>query len=75
LVRGLSVVCAEWSVEVIEVLPFAQFGFEIGIAFVAEQLVELLPVSSVRSFHFAVELWRAPLDVGVANAQIFYVPM
>ena len=34
-------VCAEWSVEVIEVLPFAQFGFEIGIAFVAEQLVEL----------------------------------
>ena len=40
----LFVVCSVRSVEVIEALPFAQFGFEIDIVFVAEQLVELLPV-------------------------------
>ena len=32
------------SVEVVEAFPFFQFGFEIYIAFVADQLVELLPV-------------------------------
>ena len=43
-VRCLCVVHAVRSVEVIEALRFAQFSFEIEIAFVAEQLVELLPV-------------------------------
>ena len=32
------------SMKVVKALPFARFGFEIDIAFVAEQLVELLPV-------------------------------
>jgi len=31
-------------VEVVEALPFAQLCFEVDIAFVAEQLIELLPV-------------------------------
>ena len=35
---------AMWSVEVVKALPFDQFGLEIDIAFVAEQLVELLTV-------------------------------
>ena len=66
---------AMWSVEVVKVLPFDQLGFEIDIAFVAEQLVELLTVRSVRPFDFTVELRCAALDIGMANAQILDVPV
>ncbi|RCW93062.1 hypothetical protein DFP92_1107 [Yoonia sediminilitoris] len=61
--------------EVVEALPLVQFGFQIDIAFVAKQLVELLPVIAVRSFHFAVKLWRAAFNIGMADPQIFDVPM
>lgn len=32
------------SVEVVKALPFAQFGLEVDVAFVAEKRVKLLPV-------------------------------
>jgi hypothetical protein len=32
------------SVEVVEVLPLAEFGFEIDVTFVREELVKLLQV-------------------------------
>ena len=61
--------------EVVEAFPFAQFGFQIDVSFVAEKLVEFLPVRSVRSFHLAVELWRAAFDIGVADTQVLDVPV
>lgn len=62
-------------VEVVEALPFVQFGFEIDIAFVAKQLIEFLPVRAVRPFYLAVELGRASFDVSMADTEIFDVPM
>ncbi len=63
------------SMEVVKAFPFVQFRFEIDIAFVAEELVELLAVRAVRSFDLSVELGRPALDVGVADAQILEMPM
>jgi len=34
-------------VEIVKTLPFVQLGFEIHIAFIAEELVKLVPVRSV----------------------------
>ena len=39
--------CAMRPVEVVEALPFAQLCFKIDIAFVAQQLVEFLPIRPV----------------------------
>jgi hypothetical protein len=36
-----------WSAEVVKALPFVEFGLQIDIAFVAEQLVKFLFVRSV----------------------------
>lgn len=63
------------SVEVVEAFPFARLCFEIDIAFVAEQLVELLPIRPVSPFHLTVQLRRAALDVGMADAKILDMPM
>ena len=46
-----------------------------NIAFVAEQLIELLSIRPMRAFHFAVQLGRTALDVGVADAKILDMPM
>ena len=63
------------SVEVVKALPFVQFRFEIGIAFVAEETVKLLAARAVRSLDLTVELGRAALDIGVADTQILDMPM
>lgn len=59
------------SGEVIEPLPLFEFGFQIHVAFVAEQLVEFLLVRPVGAFDFSIQLRRAPFDVGVADALVF----
>ena len=61
--------------EVIEALPLGKFLFQIDVAFVGEQLVELLFVGSMRSLDLSVELRRAWLDVGVANALVLDMPV
>ena len=45
-----------WSGEVIKALPLVEFGFQIDIAFVGEELVELLFIGSMRSLDLAVQL-------------------
>ncbi len=40
--------------EVVEPFPFVQFGFQIDVIFVAEQLIEFLLIGSVRSLDFFV---------------------
>ena len=54
--------CAVGSSEVIEALPFVEFSLQINVAFVAEKLVELLLIETVRSFDFAIELRGAPYN-------------
>ena len=63
------------SSEVVEALPFVQFRLQIDIAFIAEELIKFLLVGSVGSLNFAIELWRAPLDVGMSNALVLYMPL
>ncbi len=63
------------SVEVVKALPIVEFCFEINIAFVAKQLIEILSIRPMRAFHFAVQLGRIKLDVGVADAKILDIPM
>ena len=63
------------SVEIVEAFPFVQLGFEFDIAFVAELLTEFLSIRPMRAFHFAVQLGRTALDVGVADAKILDMPM
>ena len=67
--------CTMGAVVVIEVLPLGQPLFEINVALVAEELVELLLIRAVRSFDLAVELWGSRLDVDVSNALIHQVPV
>lgn len=64
-----------WSGEVVELLPLGPFGVQVDITRVAEKLVELLLIRSVGSFDLAVKLRRAGLDVGVADAFVFDMPM
>ena len=40
-----------WPGEVLEALPFIAFGLQIDVTLVAEELVELLLIGSVRSLH------------------------
>lgn len=56
--------------KVVETLPFVEFGLQIDVAFVAEELVAFLLIRSVRTFHLAVQLRRAALDVGMADALV-----
>ena len=67
--------CAVGSSEVIEAFPFVEFSLQINVAFVAEKLIELLLIGTVRSFDFAIELRGAPFNVGVPDPEIFDMPM
>ena len=42
--------------EVVEALPLGQFGLQIDVTIIAEELVELLLIGSVRSLDFSVGL-------------------
>ena len=55
------------SSKVVEAFPFVEFGFKIDVAFVTEELIELLLIGTVGSFDFAVQLRCAALYVGVPN--------
>ena len=61
------------SVEVVELLPFLQFGLQNDVAFVTEQLIEILSIRPVWSLHLAIQLWGATFDIGVADPKIFDV--
>lgn len=50
-------------VEIVEVLPFLDFGLEVDVAFVGEPPVEFLLVGTVRSFDLTIELRRTGFDV------------
>jgi hypothetical protein len=63
------------SGEVIDAFPFVEPLLQIHVALVGEQLVELLLIRSVRAFDLAVQLRRATLDVGMADAFVFDVPV
>jgi hypothetical protein len=63
------------SIEVVVVLPYLQFLEEINVIGVSEQLIELLMVSQVRSFYFAVKPGSSWLDVYVSYPQVFNMPM
>lgn len=56
-------------------LPLVELGFQIGVAFVAEQLMKFLVVGTMRSFGLAIELRRAVLEVCMQDAEIFDVPV
>ena len=45
---------AVWSGEVVKPFPLAQLGLEIDITLVAQELIELLLIGSVRSLHFSI---------------------
>ena len=40
--------CAVGSSEVIEAFPFVEFSLQINVAFIAEKLIELLLIGTVR---------------------------
>ena len=63
------------SSKVVETFPFVEFSLQIHVAFVAEKLIELLLIGTVRSFDFTIELRSAPFDVGVPDPEIFDMPM
>ena len=63
------------SGEVVEPLPFVEFDFEIDVAFVTEELIELLLIGTVGSLDFAVQLRRATFYVCMPNPEIFDMPM
>ena len=63
------------SCKVVESLPLSQFGFQIDISLVAEELVELLAIRSVGPFDLAIELGRTWLDIGVSYPLVLDVPM
>jgi len=59
---------AVWSGEVVDFFPPGQFGVQVGIARLAEKLLELLLVGSLGSFDLGVELRGIGFDAGVADA-------
>ena len=63
------------SSELVEAFPFCQFLVQINIIDIVEQLIELRLIGPMGALQLAVELWRARLDVDVANAFIFDVPV
>jgi hypothetical protein len=64
-----------WSLEVVEVLPLIEFGFEIDVAFIAQQLIKLLAAGAVWSFYFSVEFGRAAFDKCAADTAVFDMPV
>ena len=67
--------CAVRSSEVVEAFPFVEFCFKIDVAFVTEELIELLLIETVGSFDFAIELRGTSFDLGVPDPEIFNMPM
>ena len=67
--------CAVGSSKVVEAFPFVEFSLQINVAFVAEKLIELLLIGTVRSFDFTIELRSAPFDVGVPDPEVFDMPV
>jgi hypothetical protein len=55
---------------VIEGFPFGESLRQVDVVGVAQELVEFLPIRSVRAFDLPVELRRPRLDVDVSNALI-----
>jgi len=66
-------------VVIVIVLPLAQLFVKqvnvVGNAVLVQELVELLVVDTVRSFDFAVEMWRPRPDVRVADVAFFEMPV
>ena len=60
---------------IVEVLPFNELLLEIDIILVGEQLVELVPVGLVGSFHLAIELRGPRFDVDVPDSLVGDVPV
>jgi hypothetical protein len=60
--------------EVVEAFPLAQFGFEIDIILVGQELVEFLLIGPMRAFDFAVELRRCRF-VCVPDALVLDMPV
>ena len=67
--------CAVRSSKVVEALPFVEFSLQVNVAFVAEKLIELLLIGTVRSLDFTIELRSVPFDVDVPDPEIFDMPM
>ena len=61
--------------EVIEALPFVEFGIQIDIVGIAEQLVELLLVRSMRALDLSVQLGRAGFKVVMAGSFVCKIPV
>ena len=62
-------------VEIIKVFPFIEFCNKIDVTFVAEQLVKLLLIWSMRAFDFSIELRRAFSDISMSDSKVFNMPM
>ncbi len=60
---------------VVEVLPLRETGFEIHIALVVQELVELLLIRAVGALDLPIELRGPRLDVDVPDALIGQVPV
>ena len=63
------------SSEVVEAFPLGQFLVPIDIIDIVEQLIKLLLIGPMGAFLLAAELWRARLDVDVADAFVFDMPV
>lgn len=63
------------SGEVLEALPLPEFDFKIDDTLVAEEMAKLLLVRPMRSLDLAVQLGRARLDLGVADAEVLDLPV
>ena len=63
------------SCEVVEPLPFVQFGFEIDVTLVAQELIKFLLIGPMRTLHFPVDLWSTAFDVGMPDTFVLYMPM
>ena len=63
------------AVVVVERLPFGQAFIEIRVAFVAQELIELLLVGAVRSLDLPVQLRGPGFDVDVADAVVGQMPV
>ena len=67
--------CSVRPGEVVEPFPLVQLRLQVDIPFIAEELIKFLLIRSVGSLNFTIELWCAPLDVGVSNALVLDMPM
>ena len=63
------------AVVVVERLPFGQALFEIRVAFVAQELIELLLVGAMRALDPPIQLGGPGFDVDVADAVVGQMPV